>query len=82
MARTVNSLLPLHLLVNPEIKHDNPDCWWIHAMAGDVLSLFTWAPISLPMVGWEKRNHPRVYQLSTIRKRFEREKRMDRKRME
>jgi len=70
MARVVPSQMSLGLLVDPTINWQDGDTWWIHCFSGKIEKLFTWAPFELPLVGWEKRNKPRIYHLITIKQRF------------
>ena len=63
MGRPVDSKAPLETVLCPWIQHENPDCWWIGLMAGDITEAFRFLPGKLKKIGFEKNNKPRFYDL-------------------
>jgi hypothetical protein len=72
MGRKVRSGADYADIINPYVKHDNPDCWLVWLYAGNMKKAFEAADVQLPMVAFEKRNRLKFYSWDVIRKRTER----------
>jgi hypothetical protein len=71
MGRPVDASAPTECIFDPLhlFPRDQQNCWWIWAMAGDLSMAWDHTPYDLPLVGWEKRNRPRVYEMSVVKSR-------------
>jgi hypothetical protein len=73
MGRHVNSTATEAEICDPccLFAKDNSDCWYIHAMAGDMKKAFSIMPWELPMFAWERilagHRELRLYKLDRIR---------------
>jgi hypothetical protein len=72
MARKVRSGADYFDIINPYVKHDNPDCWMVWLYAGNLKRAFELVDVQLPFVAFEKRNRLKFYTLDVIYKRTER----------
>lgn len=72
MARKVRRDADHADIVNPWIKHENPDCWLVYLYSGNIRRAFEAADVRLPWVAFEKRNRLKFYTWDEIHKRTER----------
>jgi hypothetical protein len=72
MGRKVRRDAPHADIVNPWVKHANPDCWLVYLHAGNMRLAFEAADVRLPFVCFEKRNRLKFYTWEEIHKRTER----------
>jgi len=72
MGRKVRRDAPHADIVNPWVKHANPDCWLVYLHAGNMRLAFEAADVRLPWVAFEKRNRLKFYTWDLIHKRTER----------
>lgn len=54
MARPVRHDARPSDILDIEVVHDDPDCWHIFAMAGDIGKCWDLLPLDLPYVTWER----------------------------
>ena len=68
LVRPVNKSYTYHELTNPEHVSENPDCWWVYLLIGDIVSLTSMLPYDLEWIGWERKNKPRFYKLQQLKR--------------
>jgi len=72
MARKVRKDANPADIVNPWVRHQNPDCWMVYLYAGNIRSAFASADVRLPWVAFEKRNRLKFYTWEEIHAKTER----------
>ena len=66
MGRPVWSQATYSEITNPGHRFMGPDAWWVYAAAGDLSQVAALLPYYLPLVGWERLNVPRFYDLNRV----------------
>lgn len=68
LLRPVSCVCSYRQLVDPTYISAVPDAWWIYLLVGDFPRLLELLPNRFDLIGWERKNRPRFYELSKLRR--------------
>lgn len=68
MARPVNCLAASAEIVDPNVEfpRDQQNAWLVYLLAGSLRKALDYLPYQLPMIGWERKNCLRWYELAGV----------------
>lgn len=65
--RPVNHRDPYRAITNPAFISSSPDAWWVYLLAGRMEPLDLVLDDRYLLIGWERSNVPRFYNLKTVK---------------
>lgn len=71
LVRPIDSKDEYHRFTNPAVIYPTADCWWVYLLVGDFRFLVNLLPYPLPLIGWERDNVPRFYDLQTLKQHLQ-----------